>query len=108
MYHFKLDALPDRVSVSGLPVKVINGENLTMTVFELPAGFANAGHSHCNEQLGYVLAGEVTYHVDGKTFICRTGDVYLIPVDVPHSISVNPEAPARLLEIFSPPRTEYR
>ncbi len=108
MYHFKLDSIPDRVSVSGLPVKIVNGENLTMTLVELPAGFANQAHRHPNEQLGYVLAGEVTYDVAGEIIVCRAGEVYLIPPDVPHAIRVSAEGPARLLEVFSPPRAEYK
>lgn len=108
MYHFSPDSLPERVSVSGLPVKIVNGEHLTMTLVELPAGFSNAAHRHPNEQLGYVLAGEVVYEVDGERIVCRAGDMYLIPPDVPHAISVSGDGPARLIDIFSPPRAEYK
>ncbi len=108
MYDIKWNALPERLSVSGLPVKVVNGEQLTMTLVELPAGFNNQPHRHPNEQFGYVLSGEVVYDIEGEIMTCQAGDSYLIPPNISHGIRVSSAGPAQLLEVFCPPRAEYR
>lgn len=107
MHHINWDAIPERISVSGLPIKIVNGDQFTMTLVELPAGFSNQPHFHPNEQFGYVLSGEVTYDIEGEMITCQTGDSYLIPPNLLHGIRVSSDGPARLLEVFCPPRTEY-
>ncbi|CAG0996491.1 hypothetical protein ANRL2_03615 [Anaerolineae bacterium] len=107
---FRIDweAVPEQFGVSGLPIKLVNGEFLQLSRVELPSGFQNQAHSHPNEQAGIVLAGVIEYVIEDKTILCHVGDCYLIPAGKPHSIKVLSEASACLLEFFSPPRAEYR
>jgi quercetin dioxygenase-like cupin family protein/predicted N-acetyltransferase YhbS len=108
MIYFDLDALPERMSVSGMRVKVVCGERAMMTFVDLYAGASTPEHSHATEQIGYVISGEVTYDIGGVRRTCRAGDVYLIPENTPHSVKVSQDGPARLLDVFSPPREEYK
>ena len=79
-----------------------------MTFVDLYAGASTPEHRHPNEQIGYVISGEVTYEIGGIRRTCRAGDVYLIPENTPHSVEVSQAGPARLLDVFSPPRDEYK
>jgi quercetin dioxygenase-like cupin family protein len=41
-------------------------------------------HSHPNEQVGYVISGELEMTIDGVVRVCAPGDCYHIPGDVEH------------------------
>lgn len=63
-------------------------------------------HSHPHEQVGYVVEGRVEFVCGDETFIAEPGHSYAIPGHVPHAARFL--APTQLVEIFSPPREEYR
>ncbi|NUQ36900.1 MAG: cupin domain-containing protein [Caldilineales bacterium] len=63
-------------------------------------------HSHPHEQVGYVIEGRVAFVCGDETFIAEPGYSYAIPGGAPHSARFL--APTKLVEIFSPPREEYR
>lgn len=45
-------------------------------------------HSHA-EQWTIVLSGECTYTAGGETKVYKKGDVYTIPADTPHQITLH-------------------
>jgi quercetin dioxygenase-like cupin family protein len=106
-YHIDWKSVPDRTGVSGIPIKLVVGQHMQMTLVELAAGFENQPHSHISEQMGYVLAGTIQYDIEGETITCHPGDGYRIPPNKRHSIKVVSDEPARYLECFSPLRPEY-
>lgn len=106
--HIDWSAVPERMGISGIPIRLVNGEHLQLMMVELPVGYANLPHRHASEQVGYVLAGTIVYDIEGARIRCRAGDSYRIPPGRAHSIEVVGEEAARLLECFSPPREAYR
>jgi len=55
-----------------------------------------------------VLSGEKMMMVfGGERRIVRQGDVYHVPSRVPHSANVS-GGPVRVLDVFAPPREDYR
>ena len=64
-------------------------------------------HRHPHEQFGVVLSGELTLHIQGETIVLGTGDMYLIPGDVPHSAMAGPEG-FTAAEVFSPVRDDLK
>ncbi len=64
-------------------------------------------HQHPEEQLGTIIEGEMELTVGGVTRIMRTGDVYVIPPNVPHSGRTF-DSTCVALDIFSPPRSDFR
>jgi quercetin dioxygenase-like cupin family protein len=66
--------------------------NLTFTdsvmLFEtkFKAGSEFRTHTHTNDQLGYVVKGEIEVVIEGKPHICRAGDSYAIPAGVVHTL----------------------
>ncbi|WP_205623745.1 cupin domain-containing protein [Desulfogranum japonicum] len=62
-------------------------------------------HKHPNEQSGYVISGK--YRIVFKTYdqVIGPGDTYNIPRDVEHRLEIID--PGEVIDIFSPPRSDY-
>ena len=76
-----------------------------MTIMHYRVGNTIPGHSHPNEQAGYLLSGKVRIQAADKTSVLEGGDSYVIPADVEHSIEILEDAEE--LQVFSPPRPEF-
>lgn len=63
-------------------------------------------HDHPNEQTGYVVRGKLQMTIGGETRVCAPGDSYAIPGGVPHTATALQDT--LLIDIFSPPREDYR
>jgi quercetin dioxygenase-like cupin family protein len=75
---------------------------LTVHEHVLPAGFQSPLHAHVeDDEVFYVLEGQLTAHLDGADERASTGDVILFPRGVPHAFRV--ESPtARILAVNTP------
>ncbi len=62
-------------------------------------------HSHPNEQSGYVISGKFSIVIGDNEELITTGDSYVIPENVPHSVKVIEEG--TIIDIFTPIRTDY-
>jgi quercetin dioxygenase-like cupin family protein len=65
-------------------------------------------HSHPNEQMGMVLEGEVGLTVGDETRRLKKGDAFRVPPNVPHGLAYASGNKAIVLDIFSPPREEFK
>jgi quercetin dioxygenase-like cupin family protein len=78
-----------------------------VSVVDLRPGSVVEEHSHPHDQVGVMVLGRAVFTVGGETRTLQAGDVYCIPGGVPHKV-VTLEDPARAVDIFTPPREEYR
>lgn len=63
------------------------GREMVQIRVDVEKGQAYPQHTHFGEEIIYVLAGELEYHVDGKQpAILKAGDVLFIPYGVAHSV----------------------
>lgn len=73
-----------------------------LDMIEVPAGHMPPLHAHHAEDEGfYLLEGEVTLYLPGRSIECRPGDWVLAPRGVPHAYRVGAR-PARWLVLSSP------
>ena len=93
--------------MDGLRVRAVNGERITLAVFELDPGIAMPEHRHPNEQVGVVVRGDLTFTVGGETRSRRAGDMWVIPPGVPHAVERTGAAGCTIVETFSPPRDDW-
>lgn len=91
----------------GVFAKVITGEKMQMALEKLDYG-NTSNHSHSNEQVGYVLKGEVEITIADETQKCGPGIAYYIPSNIPHGYKVLSKDGAELLECFAPPKEENK
>ena len=108
MYFFDLAEKQARTLVQGVFMKAVYGEKIMLAEVELEPGAVVPRHQHIHEQMGYVSAGELEFQIGDETKICRAGESYLIPSHVFHEVHVAPASPAKVLDVFSPPREEYK
>ncbi len=75
-------------------------------VFELDtcAGEEPPMHTHRTEdEVFYVLSGEITFHCDGQDFPVSSGGFMFLPKGIRHGYTIGPGARAKLLVITFKP-----
>jgi len=107
MPFFHVQETPYKKKRKGVQIKSFSGEHIQMTFILLDSGFVSR-HSHSEEQIGYVLSGEVEIVIGKEKMEYARGDGYYIPAETPHSFRVLLGQPVELIEIFSPPKEENR
>lgn len=96
-----------RTIAEGIETRIFVGENVMLSVVRMAPNAAHEVHSHPNEQWGVLLEGSATRLQGGEEVAVSAGDFWHTPGGVSHGIRVGPGG-ALVLDIFSPPRDEYR
>ena len=108
MPHFDMQSIEPQAQAPGITIRTAWGERIMLSFLEFErAGATVPLHRHDHEQMGMGLEGEFELVIGGEARLIRPGDVYLIPSGVEHSATAVGD-PARALDIFSPPREEYK
>lgn len=92
----------------GVTIRTMWGDKTMMSLVENAPHAAVPNHSHAeHEQSGIVLQGGFDMTIGGETRRMRPGDAYVIPVGVEHSLQGS-DGWGLALDLFSPPREEYK
>jgi quercetin dioxygenase-like cupin family protein len=91
----------------GIVTRTFWGEKMLLSLVDLDAQAAIPLHSHPHEQVGMALLGELDLTIAGETRHVIPGDIYIVPGGVEHGLTVG-DAPAQVIEAFSPVREEYK
>jgi quercetin dioxygenase-like cupin family protein len=92
---------------SGVVVRAVHGERLTLGVVELSPNAVVPEHQHDNEQVGMVLEGSVTFRIREETRELGPGGTWSIPSDTPHEVVAGAEG-AVVLDLFAPTRADWK
>ena len=82
------------------------GDRLTLVRIELAEGAVVPEHSHLHEQSGTLISGRMLLRIGAEEREISDGASYLIPGDMPHYVRAL--APCVLVEVFSPPREDFK
>ncbi len=85
---------------------LVDGDQLMLVQVELDAHAVVPSHQHVHEQITYVLDGHLDFTVGGQLHVVRTGDSVHMASNVPHQVTAHVNS--RVLDIFSPPREDFR
>ncbi|HSQ05950.1 MAG TPA: cupin domain-containing protein [Burkholderiales bacterium] len=96
-----------RELAKGINASIFPGENVMLSVVKVEPHSTGTVHSHPEEQWGVLLAGRCTRIQSGAEVECTVGDFWCTPGGVPHGVRTG-ESGATILDIFSPPRAEYK
>ena len=96
-----------RTLSEGLESRIFPGENVMLSVVRIAANRSGEIHSHPQEQWGILLEGSGVRIQDGVEHAVSVGDFWQTPGGVSHGFRAGPSG-ALVLDIFSPPREEYR
>ncbi|MEM6255770.1 MAG: cupin domain-containing protein [Cyanobacteria bacterium P01_D01_bin.156] len=96
-----------RTLAEGIQTCVFAGEQAMLSVVKFEPNSVGKIHSHPEEQWGVLLEGDCIRQQGDEEFAMKVGDFWHTPGDVPHTIRAG-AAGALVLDIFSPPRQEYK
>jgi len=91
----------------GIDTRIFVGDQAMLSVVSFEPNSKGNIHSHPQEQWGVILEGSGTRLQGGEEIPVQSGDFWRTPGDVPHGFIAGPDG-ARVLDIFAPPRDEYR
>ncbi|MBI4190802.1 MAG: cupin domain-containing protein [Betaproteobacteria bacterium] len=91
----------------GINTSIFPGQQVMLSVVRVDPNSSGTIHSHPEEQWGVLLEGKCTRVQGGEEVEVAVGDFWCTPGGVPHGVRTG-DASAVILDIFSPPRPEYR
>jgi quercetin dioxygenase-like cupin family protein len=106
MLTHRSDATPVEM-LPGVTRRTLNSsERLMLIEVVLEKGAVVPTHSHPHEQIGYLASGRLLFELDDERRELAAGDSWLVPPNVPHQVTALELSVA--IDVFSPPREEYR
>ncbi len=109
-HFFNLDDLSQGIArnlAEGVTTRIFPGDQAMLSVVRLEPGRESALHSHPQEQWGVILQGSGVRIQDGQEVGVAAGDFWRTPANITHAFRAGPNG-AQVLDVFSPPREEYR
>jgi quercetin dioxygenase-like cupin family protein len=107
MYFNNPEDRKRKLLVPGIQIRTFWGENMLLSVVDFEANAVVPAHSHPQEQIIYLIEGNIIVDVGGETHSLRAGEFVIVPGGVEHSAKVGPDS-ARGLDIFSPVREDLK
>ena len=106
MPFVKLAALPPKNLFPGIADRYAHTDKITLGDVEVAAGTILPTHQHPHDQISHVLAGRVEFTIGTETRQLEAGMSAVIPGGTLHGARTL--TACRVLDIFSPPRDDYR
>jgi quercetin dioxygenase-like cupin family protein len=91
----------------GLTTRIFSGEQAMLSIVTIAPNCQGTLHHHPEEQWGVLLEGSAIRIQGDEEIPVKKGDFWRTPGGVPHTMRAGPGG-ARVLDIFSPPRPEYK
>jgi quercetin dioxygenase-like cupin family protein len=96
-----------RQLAEGITTRIFVGDNVMLSVVRIAPHSSGTVHSHPQEQWGVLLEGECVRIQADEEVLMKAGDFWHTPGGVAHGIRTGASG-ATVLDIFSPPREEYK
>ncbi len=106
--HHRWDDLPLEQLSGSITRRLVTGERVMLAQITLQTGDEVPQHAHENEQISYVLDGALRFFLgaDAERVVdVRTGEVLVIPSNVPHRVVALADTTA--VDLFNPPRQDW-
>lgn len=104
---YDVASLPGFAPAPGIQMNVMTGGAMMMNWVRIEPGAGVPTHAHPHEQIGLVLEGTIEMTINGETRTLSPGHAYTIPGHLPHAAVGGPNG-CLVIDVFSPPREEYR
>jgi unsaturated pyranuronate lyase len=101
----KWDALEPFEMVPGLTFQPVIGDKVMANFVTFEPNTEAPVHWHDEEQITYVIDGELEFEVAGEVRTLRRGDAVVIPPGVPHGARTHDEGCLEV-DVFHPPRQQ--
>ncbi len=101
-----LSEVSEREVMPGFRGRMVHSASMTLAYWDVDAGSVLPEHQHPHEQVVNMLDGVLEIVLAGVAHRLSAGDLLVIPSGVPHSGRAVTDA--RVLDVFSPVREDYR
>lgn len=99
--------LKDGTKVQGVTYSTLStGKKMMVTVMYYSKDAVVPAHKHPHEQAGFVVSGKIDVQIGNEKEIAAPGSSYVVPGSAEHSIEALEDS--QVIDVFSPPRDEYR
>ena len=85
--------------------RILSGDHGMIVWWSIGAGVHVEPHSHANEQIVWMLKGEMEFRLGTEQRICRRGDVVVIPGGAEHEAWFREDT--EVIDFFAPPRDDF-
>jgi len=99
------EEIPEQKVNEKISRKIVSGNRVMMVLWQMKAGALAALHKHPNEQIAYVVSGQMELRFRDQKKTCRPGDLCVIPQGVEHEAWFPQDC--TVIDIFSPPREDF-
>jgi len=101
-----INTIPSREIFPGLHFQLVHGSQSTLSVVTLEKGSTLPEHQHPQEQITWVMEGQLDMRIGGEAFSLTPGMIHVIPPGILHSAVAVTEV--KVVDFFSPARDDYR
>jgi quercetin dioxygenase-like cupin family protein len=92
--------------VPGITGYYVHGKEMTFGYVELKQGSAVPMHKHVQEQITYIIEGELDMVIGGENCLMTAGMYHVIGSNVPHAAVAKTDC--KVIDAFSPVREDYK
>ena len=94
---------------AGVERKAFSGDGATLSMNRLQPGHEPRPHSHPNEQIVYIIEGQIDFHIGKNGDVKRLGpgSLLVLPPNIEHYGVVVGDVAVLNLDVFTPKRSEY-
>jgi quercetin dioxygenase-like cupin family protein len=107
LHKIDWENLPWEPVREGIVRKAFSGTGATVALNKLMPKHIPNPHKHTYEQIVYIIAGRIRFHVGDKSVDLGPGGLLQIPSNVMHWGEVIGDEPVLNLDVFTPVREEY-
>ena len=91
----------------GVDIYTTYCQQMMLSLVEMEPHAVVEEHCHPHEQMGLMLEGEADFTIGGQSLRVVAGQMWRIPGGVLHKV-VAGDRPVRALDVFHPPREDYK
>lgn len=106
-YVFSREQCSSHNIFPGVDLHTLSGDTMTVSLVEFEPHATVQPHRHPHEQMGILLAGELTFVIAGEPHHVSAGGMWRIPGGVEHSAIAGPD-PVQAIDVFHPVREDYQ
>ncbi|HYI67836.1 MAG TPA: cupin domain-containing protein [Candidatus Limnocylindrales bacterium] len=101
-----LEHIPPIQVFTGVRVRRVQGDLVTLAVVELDPHAVVPEHRHPSEQHGMVITGQMDFRIGDERRTLGPGGTWRIRSDTPHEAHAGPEG-AVVIDVFAPVRADW-
>ena len=98
-------ALPEEQISEKISRRILSGDQGMIVWWSIGAGVHVEPHSHANEQIVWMLKGNMEFRFGNEQRVCGPGDVVVIPGGTEHEAWFREDA--EVIDFFAPPRDDF-